>query len=140
MIKETWKKYKQLFFYGVFGVLTTVINILVYMLCFDVLHISNVLSTIIAWVAAVAFAFITNKLWVFDSNEFSSSILLSELWKFISCRVLTGVIDLGIMFVGVDLMHGPSTAIKVGSNILVIILNYLLSKLVIFKKSEHSGS
>jgi len=138
MVKEVWIKYKQLFFYGVFGILTTIINLFVYILCFDFLDIPNVPSNIIAWIIAVAFAFVTNKIWVFESKDLTRSVIFSELWKFVSCRLFSGILDLGIMFVGVDLMEGPSTLITIGSNILVIILNYLFSKLLIFKHSENS--
>lgn len=135
-IRSLWQKYKGVCFYLVFGVLTTVINIVSYHLCYEVWGVPNVPSNIIAWVLAVAFAYITNKLWVFDSKSFAPQILLPELWKFISCRLATGVMDLLIMWVGVDLLQGPATLWKIGSNVLVVILNYIFSKLVIFKKQD----
>lgn len=135
-MQTLWQKYKGIFFYLVFGVLTTVINIVTYHLCYEVWHVPNVPSNIIAWVLAVAFAYITNKLWVFDSKSFAPDILLPELWKFVSCRLATGVMDLVIMWVGVDLLQGPATLLKIGSNVLVIILNYIFSKLIIFKKRD----
>ena len=84
-------------------------------------------------VVAVAVAFITNKLWVFDSKSFAPGVVLDELWKFVSCRLITGVMDTAIMWVGVDLLGGPGTPVKIGSNVLVVVLNYLFSKLLIFK-------
>lgn len=132
---KLWQKYKSVFFYAVFGVLTTVINVVAYTLCFQIAGIPNVPSNIIAWAAAVAFAFVTNKLWVFNSKSMEIGVLLSELWKFVSCRLTTGVLDVVIMFVGVDLLSGPPTFIKIGSNVLVIVLNYVFSKLIIFKNS-----
>lgn len=136
MLKEICKKYRSLFFYAVFGVLTTIVNVLVYMLCFQYLGIKNLVSTIIAWIIAVLFAFFTNKIWVFDSKSFAISIFLSELWKFISCRLATGVFELLVMFIGVDILFGPPAFIKLGCNILVIVLNYVFSKMLIFRRKR----
>ncbi len=147
MIRTLWDKYRPIILYLVFGATTTVINILTYALCYDgrllpgvltlpSLGLSNVPSNIIAWALSVAVAYLTNKLWVFDSKSFAPAVLLPELWKFVSCRLATGVMDLAIMWVGVDLLQGPGTPIKLGSNVLVIVLNYVFSKLLIFKKTE----
>lgn len=133
-IKALMIKYKGLIFYAVFGVLTTVINIVAYALCFKVLGIANVPSVIIAWIVAVLFAFITNKLWVFDSKSMDKNTVISELIKFMAARLATGGIDLLIMYIGVDMMHGPEIILKAVSNVIVIILNYILSRLIVFKK------
>ncbi|MBR1796474.1 MAG: GtrA family protein [Clostridiales bacterium] len=130
------KKYKGLILYGIFGVLTTVINIATYALCYNYLGIANVPSDIIAWVVAVLFAFITNKLFVFDSKSMEAGVFLPELIKFMAARLATGGLDLLIMYVGVDVMHGPALILKVISNVIVIILNYVLSKLVVFRQSK----
>lgn len=136
-IKELLKKYKFIILYGIFGVLTTIINIVTYALCYDVFNISNVVSNIIAWILSVLFAFITNKIWVFESKCFDYKIFIKELWNFIVCRLATGALDLGIMYVGVDLLKGPALILKIASNIIVIILNYVMSKLFVFKKGSN---
>ena len=136
MLKEIYKKYHSLLFYAVFGVLTTIVNVLVYILCFQYLFIKNLISTIIAWIIAVLFAFFTNKIWVFNSKSFAISVFLSELWKFVSCRLATGVLELLAMFIGVDILLGPPTFIKFGCNILVILLNYVFSKMLIFGRKR----
>lgn len=133
-IKALMIKYKGLILYGVFGVLTTIINIATYAVCYRVIGIANVPSDIIAWVVGVAFAFITNKLYVFGSKSMDMKTLFPELAKFVAARLATGVLDVIIMFIGVDVMHGPDVILKVASNVIVIILNYVLSKLVVFKK------
>lgn len=133
-IKELILKYKGFIFYAVFGVLTTVINIAVYAICYTKLGIANIPSDIIAWLIAVLFAFITNKLWVFDSKSMDKQTVISELIKFMCARLATGGVDLLIMYIGVDLMHGPEIILKTASNVLVIILNYILSRLVVFRK------
>lgn len=136
-IKKLLKKYKFIILYGIFGVLTTIINIVTYALCYDMFNISNVVSNIIAWILSVLFAFITNKIWVFESKCFDFKIFIKELWNFIVCRLATGALDLGIMYVGVDLLKGPALILKVASNIIVIILNYVMSKLFVFKKGSN---
>ena len=135
-IKELFIKYKSLIMYAIFGALTTLVNWASYYLCYNVLKISNVPSTIIAWFLAVAFAFITNKLWVFDSKSFNKKTLVHEIWTFFTARALTGVLDVIIMFVAVDMLNWNSTVWKLISNVLVIILNYILSKIFVFRKNK----
>lgn len=135
-MKKLIEKYKSIIAYGIFGVLTTVINIACYEVLYSHVHISNVVSNIIAWVIAVAFAYVTNKIWVFESKSLAPKVLLTEIWKFITCRLATGALDLAIMYVGVDLMHGPSMMLKIISNVIVILLNYVASKIIIFKKEK----
>lgn len=131
---ELLKKYKSFIAYAVFGVFTTIVNIVTYNVCYYNFEISNTLSNIIAWVLAVTFAYLTNKVWVFDSKSWKWEVLRREVPAFISCRLATGVMDLIIMFVCVDLLGWHAMLMKLLSNVLVIILNYVFSKLVIFKK------
>ena len=135
-IKELIIKYKGIIFYGIFGVITTVINIAAYALCYKVLGIANVPSVIIAWTVAVIFAFVTNKLWVFESKNMDKKTVIAEFIKFMCARLATGGLDLLIMYIGVDVMHGPDVILKAASNIIVIILNYVFSKLIVFKKKS----
>ena len=133
-MKALLEKYRGLILYAVFGALTTAINIAVYALCYRVLHIPNVPSNVIAWILSVLFAFITNKLYVFESKSLERGTVARELASFVGARLATGLLDLAVMFVGVDLLHGPDLVFKVGSNVIVIILNYVLSKLIVFRK------
>ena len=128
------KKYKSFIAYAVFGVLTTIVNIVSYSICYNRLGFSNTLSNIAAWILAVTFAYITNKIWVFDSRSWKWDVLKKEMIAFVSCRIATGIMDLLIMYVSVDLMNWNAMIMKVSSNFLVIVLNYVFSKLVIFKK------
>ena len=135
-MKELWSKYRSLFFYLVFGALTTLVNIVTYHLCYEVWQVANVPSNIIAWVLSVAVAYLTNKVWVFGSKNFSPTVVLPELSKFAAARLATGGLDLIIMWVGVDLIQGPATPIKIASNAVVILLNYVCSKVFIFGSRE----
>jgi putative flippase GtrA len=128
------KKYKSLFSYGIFGVLTTGVNLITYNLCYYQMGIGNTASNIIAWIFAVAFAYFTNKLWVFESKSWAWSVLKHEVPTFVSCRLATGIMDIVIMLICVDVMGWHAMIMKIISNVLVIILNYIFSKMVIFKK------
>ena len=128
------KKHKSFISYGIFGVLTTVVNSVTNNLCFYQMGISNTLSNIAAWILAVTFAYLTNKAWVFESRSWAWGILRREIPAFVSCRLATGVLDLVIMYLCVDVMQWNAMLMKLMSNILVILLNYIFSKLVIFKK------
>lgn len=128
------KKYKSVLSYLFFGVCTTAINVVVYNVCYERLGIENIPSVIIAWFIAVAFAYATNKLFVFESKVFEKRALLKEILSFYSCRILTGLFDVAIMYLAVDVMSGNSTIWKIISNLVVIALNYVASRMFIFKK------
>lgn len=135
LIISMMKKYKSFIAYAVFGVFTTIVNIVTYNICYYKWDFSNTLSNIIAWLLAVTFAYLTNKAWVFESKLWTWQVLQKEIPAFISCRLATGVMDLIIMFVCVDILGWHALLMKLISNVLVIILNYVFSKLVIFKKN-----
>ena len=137
-IRELGIKYRSYILYVVFGALTTLVNMAVYALCYQVAGIANVPSVIIAWVVAVAFAFVTNKLWVFESKSFSAETLKREIPTFFGARIATGVLDVGIMYLAVDVLNGNATIWKLISNIIVIIINYFASKLLVFRKKEQT--
>lgn len=139
-LKELCRKYRSMILYVVFGVLTTLVNLGVYRLCYYAAGVPNVPSDIIAWLLAVAFAFITNKPLVFESRSFDRKTLAHEIPAFIGARVLTGLLDLLIMYVAVDVMHWNAMIWKLISNIVVIVLNYIASRMVIFRKGrEHTA-
>lgn len=137
MLIELIKKYRSFILYAIFGVLTTLVNLGVYHGLHNLLHIANITSTAVAWFLAIVFAFVVNKLFVFESVSWSKNVLWQEARDFLACRLLTGLLDVGIMYVAVDLLSWNSMVWKLISNILVIILNYVASKLIIFKKHEN---
>lgn len=130
------KKYESVLLYLIFGVLTTFVNIVVYYILFNHVLLSNILSNGIAWVAAVIFAFITNKIWVFKSKTLEIEQVIKELSAFFSARLSTGILDMAIMYVGVDLLKVNSIYSKIISGVVVVILNYIFSKLFIFRKNK----
>ena len=135
LIKNLLEKYRMMILYVVFGAMATFVNMAAYYLCFNILGIPNVPSVIIAWVAAVIFAFFTNKLWVFESKSFAPEVLKHEIPTFFGARLLTGLLDVVIMYLAVDVLHWNATVWKLISNVIVIVLNYIASKLIIFRRS-----
>ena len=135
-MKNLLIKYKQFIAYAVFGALTTVVNMAVYWLLAHPLHLDTMASTIIAWFAAVAFAYITNRKWVFDSKATGAKEITREVVSFFLCRLATGVLDWAWMLLFVNILHFNDVLMKAVANIIVILANYIFSKLVIFKKKE----
>ena len=138
-----WQKIKALIFhyydilvYLVFGVLTTVVNYLVYIPCYNWLGISAGVSNVIAWIVAVIFAFVTNKPFVFKSHDWSAKVLLSEMGKFLGCRVGSGALETGILLVTVDILSWNGNWMKLMTSVLVVILNYVGSKLLVFREKS----
>ena len=128
------KNYKQGILYLFFGALTTAVNIISYYASYNIFKISNVTSTILAWALAVLFAFVTNRIFVFESKAKGFKEIIRELLAFFICRLLTGAMDVLIMWISVDIMNWNSMLWKIISNVLVVVLNFLASKLFVFKK------
>ena len=121
---------KELVLYVVFGILTTVVNILVYYIFSDMLHVNYIVSNIIAWFLSVLFAYITNRIWVFESK---SSNIIKEISLFFGGRLFSGFIDTTLLYVMVDILLIGDFISKIITQIIVVILNYVISKLVVFK-------
>lgn len=128
------KKYQEMIMYIIFGVLTTLVNAFTYYICSFILKYSTATGTILAWITAVLFAYITNKIWVFKSTSWKAGIVFKEAISFFSCRAATGFGDLIIMVCLVDYMHINGLIAKILANIFVVITNYLASKLYIFNR------
>ena len=133
-MRNLFRKHREILLYLIFGALTTAVNYLVYFPLFNLLKLDAALSNAVAWVAAVAFAFVTNKPFVFQSHDWSAQVLLPELWKFVSCRIFSGVAESLILLVTVDICHWDGNLIKILTSIMVVVLNYVGSKLLVFKK------
>jgi putative flippase GtrA len=131
--KELYEKYKNFIPYIIFGVLTTIVNILTYWIAAHLFGFPVMPSTILAWMAAVLFAYFTNREWVFQSKAHSTAEVAKEVSVFFACRLATGVIDWLCMFVFVTLLQFDDVFVKAAANILVILLNYMASRLIIFR-------
>lgn len=146
-IKELFRKYREIIVYLVFGVLTTVVNWLVDFPLHNYVHFPAVASAAVAWMAAVIFAFLTNKPFVFRSLDWSRKVVIPELVQFVGCRIGSGLLEIGFMFITVDLTGlgekiyfgyiTHHTAMKIIASVFVVIINYIGSKLL-FRKSNPS--
>ncbi len=135
VMKKLFIKYKDMILYVFFGCCTTVINFATYYAFTRFLGIDEFVSNAIAWVLAVLFAFFTNKLWVFNSKSWAFRVALREFSAFVAARLLSLLLDMGVLWLGITVLHINDLIVKVFSNVLVILLNYIASKFYIFKKT-----
>ncbi len=127
------KKYKEVILYLIFGVLTTLVNIIAYFISTRFLNLDAYISNIIAWILSVIFAFITNKLYVFKSKNTNLQVILKECLSFFGFRVLSLIFDMACMYLFISILSTNDLIAKIITNIIVIILNYVFSKLFVFK-------
>lgn len=137
-IVDLFNKYKEVIMYLIFGVLTTVVSLVTYYaLTLTILNPNSALqlqlANIISWIVSVAFAYITNRKFVFESK---SEDIVKELSSFVGGRILTLLMDMAIMFIFVTLLHFNDKIFKMVSQIIVIVANYIISKLFVFKESK----
>lgn len=125
--------------YLIFGVLTTAIDYVISNLLFYGIHMASVPAQTIAWIAAVLFAFVTNKWWVFGSHTLAPRAVWQEFVSFVLCRIATFLFNLAAIFIMVDLMKLEFFICKLAISVVVVILNYIFSKLLIFRKDPNSG-
>ena len=132
--RSLWEKYRSILIYIIFGVLTTAVNYLIYIPCLNLLGMSASVSNVIAWCVAVLFAFLTNKPFVFESKDWSAKTVVPEFTKFVGTRVASGLVETLILLVTVDLLGWNGNIWKLVTNVIVVILNYIGSKLLVFRK------
>ena len=130
-MKNIIQKNKGIIMYLVFGVLTTVVNIVVYYIFSNLLHMNYLFSNAMAWFLSVLFAYVTNRKYVFDSKN---NQIIKEAISFFGSRLATGIMDMVLMWFLVNFNIVNDVVAKVVVNVIVVILNYILSKLVVFKK------
>ena len=135
---NVYKKHEEVIIYLIVGVMTTILNLVIYYGCvFTVLNPEDKLelqiANLIAWTVGVIFAYFMNRKYVFKSKNID---IKKEAKKFLSSRVVTLLMDMFIMFFTVSILRFNDKIMKIFSNILVIILNYIFSKLLVFKKDR----
>lgn len=133
-MKKLLQQYRDVILYLFFGVCTTGVNVAVYWFVAHPLSMEVMPSTIVAWFAAVLFAYFTNRRWVFHSTAITEGERFREILSFFGCRLATGVVDWACMYLFVDVLLWNDVFVKFAANVLVIILNYIASKLLIFRK------
>ena len=135
-LKNIFIKYQSFLLYVIFGVLTTIVNIIVFFILYNMLHTGHNIAYVVAWFWAVLFAYLTNRVWVFHSTSTTTASIIKEVWQFYLARVLTGIIGYFILTFGVDLLRQDANIWNIIQNIFVIVSNFVLSKLIIFKKDN----
>ena len=136
-IKEQYFKYKEIINYLVFGGLATVVNFVTYFIVARLIGIDKVLSSGISWFFSVLFAYITNKLFVFESKTDGIKAVLIEMGSFFLARIVSGILcDVGTFALMVKVFNINDLFAKVVTQVMVVIVNYVFSKLIIFRKKN----
>lgn len=137
-IIDLFNKYKEVIMYLIFGILTTIVSLVTYYILTLTILNPNIavqlqLANIISWIISVAFAYITNRKFVFESK---SENIVKEVSSFVGGRIVTLLMDMVIMFIFVTVLHFNDKIFKIVSQVVVIVANYVISKLFVFKESK----
>lgn len=138
-LRELFNKHREVIMYLIFGGLTTLISWLVYSLCVELLEMSLYAANVASWIISVSFAFITNKLWVFESRERKAAVVAREALTFVGGRVATGAIEVflqpQLVKMGLDqtLFGVWGLPAKIIVSVIIVILNYVISKFISFR-------
>lgn len=135
-IRFLLEKYRDILAYLFFGILTTLVNFLVYFPLYNWMRLPATACNVIAWVFAVAFAYLTNKPFVFKSYDWSMKTVMPELTKFVGCRIGSGILETAIIWLTVDKLLWNGNLMKIFISVLVVILNYIGSKWMVFVKKD----
>lgn len=140
-IKDLYIEFKEVINYLVFGVLAMVVNFVSYFIFARLLHIDEVISSGLSWFCSVLFAYITNKLFVFDSKTTTKKELIKEAISFFLARVVSGILcDVGTFALMVKVLHINDIVSKVVTQVMVVIMNYVFSKFIVFRKKKEKTS
>lgn len=126
-------KYKKVLLYLFFGFITFCINIVVFAGFNKVLGINELVSNVFAWIIAVSLAYITSKIWIFESTNMGIMPIIKEVFTFFAGRIGTLLVEEIILFIFITQLGMNSIGIKLISQIIVVILNYIISKVIVFK-------
>lgn len=129
-------KYKEILLYLFFGGLAFVVSILSYAFFEKIVKFTPLIANLFSWLFAVAFAYTTNRVWVFESNVANVMAFFKEATSFFGGRIATLVVEEIILFVGINLLHVDSMFVKIVAQIVIIILNYFISKFFVFKTQK----
>ena len=131
---KLYKKYEEIINYLIVGVLTTLVSIGTYGLFAKIIGINYLISNIISWVVSVAFAYITNKIFVFKNKEKEKKQVFIQIYQFVKYRLFSLIIDILLMYAFVELVKIDDMISKIIVHVIVIVLNYVFSKIFVFKK------
>lgn len=132
-MREAYQKYRKILLYLMFGGLTTLVNMVAYFYLTKLVGVHYLAANAGAWLAAVLFAYVSNRAYVFTSGGRGLVFMFKECLSFISCRILSGLIDTGIVLVMIDLLHFQDLIVKITANAVTVVLNYFFSKWIVFR-------
>lgn len=138
-LQPFWQKHREMLLYLFFGGLTTVVSIGSFWLFASLLQQNEHIANTISWLLAVLFAFVTNRLWVFQAPTKGVTAFFKQMLKFYGGRLATFAAEEVIILVFITWLGFPDLAVKIAAQIVVLILNYLVSKLFVFKKKNGEG-
>ena len=125
---------KETISYVIFGILTTIVNLISYYFFSNIININYLISNTISWIISVVFAYITNKFYVFNSKDKKKDVMVKEFIKFVNCRLTSGVIEILLLFLLVDIMKINDIISKLAIGVIVVVLNFIFSKIFVFQK------
>lgn len=125
---------KETISYVIFGILTTIVNLISYYFFSNIININYLISNTISWIISVVFAYITNKFYVFNSKDKKKDVMVKEFIKFVNCRLTSGVIEILLLFLLVDMMKVNDIISKLAIGVIVVVLNFIFSKIFVFQK------
>ena len=132
MIRKLYEQYKEIILYLFFGGLTFLVSMGSYIFFLRVFHDRALIANIFSWIFAVTFAYVTNRIWVFHSENHGIRAIAKEVTAFFGGRIATLLLEEAILFVGINMMGMNNIAVKVVAQVVVIIGNYVISKLFVF--------
>ena len=135
-LKKLCIKYKSIILYCIFGGLTTLIDFIVYISCTRIFYLDEQIATWSAWFFAVLFAFFTNRKWVFNADNTDKRGFLYQLVSFFGSRIASGLVNSAMIFIFFTKLGINDIVVKIFTAVIVIILNYILSKLIVFRKNK----
>ena len=138
-MKKLYDKYHEQISYLFWGGMTTLVSYVTYFVFSRLFNLDPLIANVLSWICAVAFAYVTNKIFVFRSKSWEPKLVPNEVWKFVSARIYSFLLEMAIMFVFVKLFRFNDLVVKVCANIVVIIVNYFLSKFLIFAKKTEAA-
>ena len=138
-MKKLFEKYHEQISYLFWGGMTTLVSYATYFVFSRLFDLDPLVSNVLSWICAVAFAYVTNKIFVFRSKSWEPKTVVNEVWKFVSARIFSFFLEMSIMFVFVKIFKFNDLVVKVCANVVVVIVNYFLSKFLIFAKKKGSA-
>lgn len=135
-VRALLQKHREAISYVFWGVMTTLVNYAAYFLLRSILHVPLVSTNTTAWAVSVLFAYFVNKLFVFESKSWAWRVAVRELWQMTASRLFSLGLETGILWLFVEELRCSEVIVKLCANVLVVVVNYVLSKFIIFRKKQ----